>query len=60
MNDEYLSPAEFSKLLKASRPYPYVLAARGLIAYYKIGKLVRFKFTDIQEFLERSRVEKSK
>jgi len=58
MNDEYLSPNEFSKLLKASRPYPYLLASRGLISYYKIGKLIRFKLTDVQEFLERSRVEK--
>jgi excisionase family DNA binding protein len=60
MNDEYLSPAEFSKLLKVSRPYPYVLASRGLIAYCKIGKLIRFKMTDVQEFLQRSRVEKKK
>lgn len=57
MNDEFLSPAEFSKLLKASRPYPYLLVSRGLISYYKIGKLIRFKLIDVQEFLERSRVD---
>ena len=63
--DEYLSPAEVSKLLKVSKPWPYTMAARGLIPYYKMGttekkKLIRFRLIDLEEFMQRSRVEKRK
>jgi excisionase family DNA binding protein len=58
IREEYLSPRELSKLLKVSRPWPYVMAKRGRLSYYKIGKVIRFRVTDIQEFLERSRIEK--
>ena len=63
IKDEYLSPAEVSRLLKVSKPWPYTMAARGLIPHYKMGstekkKLIRFRLSDLEEFMERSRVEK--
>jgi excisionase family DNA binding protein len=56
--DDFLTPKEVSKLLKVSNPWPYAMAKRGLLPYYKMGKVIRFKKSDIEEFLERSRVEK--
>lgn len=58
MEDRLLSPKELSEFLRVSKPFPYLLAKRGLIPYYKIGKVIRFKLSDIEAYLERSRVEK--
>ncbi len=55
--EELLSPKEVSKLLKVSKPWPYIMVKRGLIPYYKMGKVIRFRSSDIEAFLERSRVE---
>ncbi len=65
MSDEILSPAEVSKWLKTSKPWPYQMAHRGLLPFYKMGstekkKLIRFRKSDIEEFLESSRVERKK
>jgi excisionase family DNA binding protein len=56
--EELLSPKELSKLLKVSKPWPYIMVKRGLLPYYKMGKVVRFRWSDIEDFLERSRIEK--
>jgi excisionase family DNA binding protein len=56
--EELLSPKELSKLLKVSRPWPYVMVKRGLLPHYKIGKVIRFRRSDIEAFLERFRVER--
>ncbi len=58
--EEILSPKEVSKLLKVSKPWPYVQVKRGLLPHYKMGKLLRFKRSDIEKFLEETRVEKRK
>jgi len=56
-SDEILSPREVSRWLKTSRAWPYTAVARGLLPYYKIGgKLLRFKKSEIEEFIERSKV----
>ena len=57
--DEFITPKEPCKLLKVSKPYPYIMAKRGVIPYYKIERSVRFKKSDIEAFLEKSRVEAS-
>jgi excisionase family DNA binding protein len=57
--EELISPKELSSLLKVSKPWPYIMVKRGLLPYYKMGKVVRFKRGDIEAFLERSRVERS-
>jgi len=56
--EELISPKELSRLLKVSRPWPYVMVKRGLLPHYKIGKVVRFRRSDIEAFLERFRVER--
>jgi excisionase family DNA binding protein len=56
--EELLSPKELSRLLKVSKPWPYIMVKRGLLPYYKMGKVIRFKLSDIEAFLEQSRVER--
>jgi excisionase family DNA binding protein len=56
--EELLSPKELSKLLKVSKPWPYIMGKRGLLPCYKMGKVIRFKWSDIEAYLERSRVER--
>jgi excisionase family DNA binding protein len=56
--EELLSPKELSSLLKVSKPWPYIMVKRGLLPCYKMGKVIRFKRCDVEEFLERSRVER--
>jgi excisionase family DNA binding protein len=58
MEDRLLSPKELSEFLRVSKPFPYLLARRGLIPFYKMGKVIRFKRSDIEAYLKRSRVEK--
>jgi excisionase family DNA binding protein len=58
--EDFLTPKEVSKLLKVSKPWPYAMVKRRLLPYYKMGKVIRFKKSDIEAFLERSRVEKER
>ena len=58
--EELLSPKEISELLKVSKPWPYQMAKRRLLPYYKMGKVIRFKRTDIEAFLKKSRIERRK
>ena len=54
--DEILSPREVSRFYKVSRSWPYTEAKQGLLPYHKLGeKLIRFKKSDIEAFLEKSR-----
>jgi excisionase family DNA binding protein len=55
--EELLSPKEVSKPLKVSESWPYKMAKRGLLLHYKFGSLIRFKKSDIEAYLEKSRVE---
>ncbi len=56
--EELLSPKDLSKLLKVSKPWPYIMVKRGLLPYYKMGKVIRFKWSDIEAYLAESRVER--
>lgn len=38
--------------------WPYRMAKSGLIPCYRMGDLIRFKRSDIEDFLEKSRIEK--
>lgn len=57
--EELLSPKELAKLLKVSKPWPYVMAKRGLLPYFKMGKVIRFREADVEAFLERAKVERT-
>jgi excisionase family DNA binding protein len=56
--EELISPKELSRMLKFSKPWPYIMVKRGLLPHYKMGKAIRFRWSDIEDFLERSRVER--
>jgi len=56
--EELISPKELSRLLKVSKPWPYIQVKRGLLPCYKMGKVIRFRWSDIEDYLERCRVER--
>jgi excisionase family DNA binding protein len=56
--DELISPKELSKLLKVSKPWPYVMAHRRVLSFIKMGKTIRFRQSDIEEYLDRCRIER--
>jgi len=56
--EELISPKELSRILKVSKPWPYIMVKRGLLPHYKMGKVFRFRRTDIETFLNGSRVER--
>jgi excisionase family DNA binding protein len=56
--EELISPVELSKLFKVSKPWPYVMVKRGLLPCYKMGKVIRFKKIDIEDYIERCRIER--
>jgi excisionase family DNA binding protein len=56
--EELISPKELSRILKVSKPWPYIMVRRGLLPCYKMGKVIRFKLSDIEAYLEQSRVER--
>ena len=55
LNDEFITPEELAKKLKVSTPHIYVMVKRGLIPCYKIGKCLRFKGQDVNDFLKTTR-----
>ena len=56
--EDLISPRELARILKVSKPWPYVMVKRGLLPHYKMGKVIRFKWSDIEDYLEQSRVER--
>ena len=56
--EELVSPKELCKLLKVSKFWTYTMVKKGLLPCYKMGKTVRFKKSDIEAYLERTRLEK--
>ena len=58
LTDEWVTAFEISKRLKVSRPWPYIMVKRGKLPHYKMGKTIRFKWTDIEEYLKGCRIEK--
>ena len=58
MLEEFLSPKELCKMLKVSETWPYKMIQRGRLPYYKIEGVVRFSKSDIDAYLDQSRVEK--
>jgi len=60
--EDILTPKDVSRLLKVSRPWPYVMVKRGLLPHYKMGEygkkgVIRFRRGDIEAYLARCRVE---
>ena len=55
--EEFVTPKEVCKLFRVSSTWPYEVAKRGRVPYYKLEGVVRFKKSDIEAFIERHRVE---
>jgi hypothetical protein len=54
---ELVTEAELSKMFKVCRRQLYSWRVRGVIPYFKIGKAVRFRVTDVHIALEKLRVD---
>jgi excisionase family DNA binding protein len=52
-----LKEAEASKILGVSYPYLKVLRRKGLIRYCKVGTAIRYRYIDLQKFVQNSLVE---
>jgi excisionase family DNA binding protein len=55
MEGEYIDIRELSTWLKIKLPTAYKMAESGQIPSYKLGKLRRFKVSEIQEWMESCR-----
>ena len=53
---ELVTEAELCRHLKVCRRQLYAWRMAGLIPYFKIGKAVRFRMTDVLEALEQMRI----
>lgn len=56
--DTLLSPKEVRQVLNVGRSALYEWIARRELPYYKLGRLIRIKKSDLDEFLKRQRVER--
>jgi len=50
--DEYITFRDIEQIFKMSRPTVYRLMKQGKIKSYKIGKMRRFKFKEIEAFFQ--------
>lgn len=57
--DEFLTTGQVAKMINISRAGLYDLVARGEIAFYRFGRLLRYRQVDIDAFLEARRVERN-
>src|SRR5437016_5618435 len=55
--NEFLDVDQFAKMFALSRAWVYKMVWKGKISHYKIGNRVFFRKEDIDQFIERSRVE---
>ena len=58
MVEELLTIDELCKILKVKKSYIYNLTYSNQIPFYKLGNLLRFKFSEIESWLNRQKVEK--
>ena len=54
---DLLRPDEVAKALGITTNTVYKWCSRGLIPHFRLEKCIRFKIEDVQEFLNRRRVE---
>lgn len=52
---EFWTAEELAARLRVGRPTIYRMARRGEIAYYSIGRAMRFRAPDVEAFLARCR-----
>jgi len=54
-NDEALSVDEVADILQVSRNTVYALKDKGLLNSYKVGRILRFTYTDVQAYIANSK-----
>ena len=59
MTDEILTIQEVAKYLKLNEKTAYRLAGEGKLPGFKVGGSWRFKFKDIEKWIELKKIEKS-
>ncbi len=52
---EFITVDELSEFLRVNKMTVHRLIERGELAYYRIGKLIRFRRSDVDEFLAKAR-----
>ena len=52
----FLTPGELAEFFSISKATVYSLVEKRVMPFYKIGGQLRFKRTDIEEYLEHSRI----
>ncbi len=55
--EELMTAKELCKLLNVSKSWVCRAAKSGLIPHYRLGSLVRFSRTDVEAYIERSKME---
>ena len=55
----FLTPDELADFLKVSKTTVYRLIEKRSVPFYKIGGSLRFKQSEVMEYLEKSRVKSS-
>jgi excisionase family DNA binding protein len=53
--DDLLTAAEVAEQARVSQSYVRQLAARGDLACYRLGRALRFRRADVDDYLERHR-----
>ncbi len=55
---QLLKPEEVAKILKVSKATPYSWARRGILPFYRLEGVLRFKIDDVRAFVESRRGER--
>ncbi len=50
---EFYTTSELAKLLRVTETTVYRMARRGELPYYTIGRSMRFRHPDVEDFLKR-------
>lgn len=58
MSDVYLTVAEASSHINVKKSFIYSLVESKDIPHYRLGRLIRFKSVDLDNWIEKHRVEK--
>jgi putative molybdopterin biosynthesis protein len=54
-DDVFYTSTELAKLLKITQRTVYRLMERGVLPYYEIGRVKRFRKKEVEEYLQRVR-----
>jgi len=50
--EDLITAKELCKMLKVSKAWPTRAARQGILPCYRLGNLLRFKWGDVQDYIE--------